>query len=96
MQRLITGRITLYFHNEPRAKKKGSAGRSWPAGRSLDTPGVMAIVLTLGRALMLIICAYGPQSRRPDTKKVPFYNKMAREWDFGSSSEIIVSLGDFN
>ena len=30
--------ITLYFHNEPRAKKKGSAGRSWPAGRSLDTP----------------------------------------------------------
>ena len=40
MQRLITGRITLYFHNEPRAKKKGSAGRSWPAGRSLDTPGL--------------------------------------------------------
>ena len=38
MQRLITGRITLYFHNEPRAKKKVSAGRSWPAGRSLDTP----------------------------------------------------------
>ena len=40
MQRLITGRITLYFHNEPRAKKKGSAGRSWPAGRSLDTPAL--------------------------------------------------------
>ena len=40
---------------------------------------VIAIVLTLGRALMLIICAYGPQSRRPDTKKVPFYNEMARE-----------------
>ena len=38
MQRLITSRITLYFHNDPRAKKKGSAGRSWPAGRSLDTP----------------------------------------------------------
>ena len=27
---------------------------------------VMEIVLTLGRKVMRIICAYGPQNRRPD------------------------------
>ena len=57
---------------------------------------VMAIVLTLGREVVHIICTYGHQSGRPDTEKVCFYDKMASEWDFGSSSEIIVSLGDFN
>ena len=53
---------------------------------------VMEIVLNLSRKVMRIICAYGPQSGRPDTEKV----RMASEWDVGSSSEIIVSLGDFN
>ena len=59
---------------------------------------VVAIVLTLGREVMRIICAYGLQSERPDTEKVPvrFCDEMASERDFGSSSEIIVSLGDFN
>ena len=57
---------------------------------------VMAIVLTLGREMMRIICAYGPQSGRLDPKKVYFYDKMANEWDFENSSEIIVSLGNFN
>ena len=58
---------------------------------------VMAIVLTLGREVVLIICAYGPQSRRPITEKVSFYHdETGSEWDLGSSSEIIVSLGDFN
>ena len=57
---------------------------------------VMAIVLTLDREVMLVICAYGPQSGRPDTAKVHFYGEMRSEWDLGSSSEIIVSLGDFN
>ena len=56
---------------------------------------VMAIVLTLGREVMRIICAYGPQSGRPDTEKVRFYDEMASERDLGSSSEII-SLGNFN
>ena len=41
---------------------------------------VMAIVLTLGnRDVMRIICAYGPQSGRPNTEKVRFYDKMASE-----------------
>ena len=57
---------------------------------------VMAIVLTLGREVMRVICAYGPQSGRPDAEKVQFYNEMGSEWDLGSSSEIIVSLGNFN
>ena len=56
----------------------------------------MAIVLTLGREVMRIVCGYEPQSGRPDTEKVRFYDEMANEWDFGSSSEIIASLGDFN
>ena len=57
---------------------------------------VMAIVLTLGREVMRIICAYGPQSRRPDAEKVCLYDKLGSEWDLGSLNEIIASLGDFN
>ena len=45
---------------------------------------------------MRLICAYEPQSGRPDAKRVRFYDEMGSEWDLGSSSEIIVSLGDFN
>ena len=56
----------------------------------------MAFQLALGREVMRIICAYGPQSGRPDTEKVRFYNEVASEWDLGSSSQITVSLGDFN
>ena len=37
---------------------------------------VMAIVLTLGREVMRIICAYGPQSGRPDAEKVRFHDEM--------------------
>ena len=55
----------------------------------------MAIVITLGGEVMRIICACGSQSGRPDTEKMRFYDEMASEWDLGSSSEIIVSLGDF-
>ena len=45
---------------------------------------------------MRVICAYGPQSGRPDAEKVRFYDEMGSEWDLVSSSEIIVFLGDFN
>ena len=57
---------------------------------------VMTIVLTLGREVMHIIHVYGPQSERPDTEKFRFYNETVSERDLGSSSEIILSLGDFN
>ena len=49
---------------------------------------VMVIVLTLGREVMCIICAYGPQSGRPDAEKARFYDEIGNEWDLGSSSEI--------
>ena len=55
-----------------------------------------AIVLILGIEVVRIICAYGPQSGRPDAEKVRFYDEMGSEWDLRSSSKIIVSLGDFN
>ena len=58
--------------------------------------GVMTIVLTLRREMMQIICAYGPQSRKPDAEKVHFYDETGSKWDLGSSSEVIVSLGNFN
>ena len=57
---------------------------------------VMAIVPTLGREVMHVICAYGPQRGRPDAEKVHVYDEMGSEWDLGSSSEIVVSLGNFN
>ena len=57
---------------------------------------VMEIALTLGKEVIRVICAYGPQSGRTDAEKVHFYDEMGCEWDLGSSSEIIVSLGDFN
>ena len=66
----------------------------WKLRRKIDR--VMAIVLTVGREVMRTICAYGPQSGRPDAEKVRFCDEKASEWDLGSSSEIIVSLGDFN
>ena len=57
---------------------------------------VMAIVLTLGKEVMRLIYAYGPQNGRPDAEKVHIYDEMGSVWDLGSSSEIIVSLRDFN
>ena len=56
---------------------------------------VMAILLTLGRKVIQIICAYGPQSNDQTHKIVCFYDEMVSEWDLQRSSEIIVSLGDF-
>ena len=40
-------------------------------------------MLTLGREVMHMIYAYGPQSGRPDKEKVHFCGKMASQWDLG-------------
>ena len=41
---------------------------------------VMAIVLILSSEVMrIIICVYGPQSGRPNAKKVSFYDEMGSE-----------------
>ena len=50
---------------------------------------VMAIVLSLSRELMRVICAYWPQSVRPDAEKVHFYDKMKRE---SGTWEVLVKL----
>ena len=57
---------------------------------------VVEVRRTLGREVMQIICAHRPQSGRPGIGKLCFYDEMASGWDYGSSSEIIVSLGDFD
>ena len=55
--------------------------------------GVMGIVLISSTEIMRIICAYGPQSGRPDAEKVRFYDEMGSERDSGSSSKITVFWG---
>ena len=42
------------------------------------------------------ICEYGPRSGRPDTEKVRSCDEVTSEWDFGSSTEIIISSGVFS
>ena len=39
------------------------------------------------------MCAFGPQSGRPNAEKVCFYDEMPCEWDITSSCEVIFSLG---
>ena len=39
---------------------------------------VMAIVLTLGREVMRIMCVHGPKSRRPEAEKVFFWQWLFR------------------
>ena len=36
----------------------------------------VCIHMTLGREVMHVICAYGPQSGRPDAEKVHFYDEI--------------------
>ena len=67
---------------------------NWPVAKQ-KTVDFNFLVIALGREVMPIICAYGPQSGRPDKDKLHFYDEVAGEWEFGSFSEIIVSLGDF-
>ena len=54
----------------------------------------MVIVLNFRKRIDRIY-ACGPQSGRPNTQKVRFY-EIASEQDSGSSSKIIASSGDFN
>ena len=45
---------------------------------------MMAIVLTLDKEVIRIICACVPQSKTPDTDKVCFYDEMTIKWDLGN------------
>ena len=58
-------------------EKKKLSGNVVEVRRKSDR--VMAIMLTLSRKVMCIVCAYGPQSVRPDAKKVCFCYEMGSE-----------------
>ena len=57
---------------------------------------VMAIGLVFEEEVVRIICAYAPQSGKPDAEKEIFYEEMAREWSVANGNELVLGLGDFN
>ena len=56
----------------------------------------MAIGLVFGEEVGKIICAYAPQSEKPDDEKDRFYEEVAREWSMTNANELVLGLGDFN
>ena len=57
---------------------------------------VMGIGLVFGEEVVRVICAYAPQSGKPDSEKELFYEEMAREWSMANANEMELGLGDFN
>ena len=57
---------------------------------------VMAIGLVFEKEVVRVICAYAPQSGKPDAEKERFYEEMAREWSVANENELVLGLGDFN
>ena len=57
---------------------------------------VMGIGLVFGEEVVRVICAYAPQSGKPDSDKELFYEEMAREWSMANANEMVLGLGDFN
>ena len=45
---------------------------------------------------MRVMCAYAPQSEKPDAENERFYEGMAREWSMGNANELVLGLGYFN
>ena len=41
----------------------------------------MQIALVFGEEVARVICAYAPQSGKPDSEKERFYEDIAREWN---------------
>ena len=56
----------------------------------------MALVFTFRQEVIRIICAYGPQSGRPNKEKDDFYDDMTEEWDLHRPNETILKFGGFN
>ena len=57
---------------------------------------VMAIGLVFEEEVVRVICAYAPQSGKPDAEKERFYEEMASEWSVANENELVLGLGDFN
>ena len=47
-------------------------------------------------AIGLVICAYAPQSGKPDAEEERFYEEMTREWSVANENDLVLGLGDFN
>ena len=56
----------------------------------------MAIGLVFEEEMVRVICAYAPQSGKPDAEKERFCEEMAREWSVANENESVLGLGDFN
>ena len=57
---------------------------------------VMDIGLVFEKEVVRVICAYAPQSGKPDPEKERFYEEMARKWSVVNENELVLGLGDFN
>ena len=57
---------------------------------------VMVIALVFGEEVVRVICAYAPQSGKPDAEKERFFEKMAREWSMANANDFVLGLGDCN
>ena len=55
--------------------------------------GVMAIGLVFKKEVVRVVCAYAPQSGKPDAEE-RFYEEMAREWSMANA--LALGLGGFN
>ena len=56
----------------------------------------MAIGLVCKEEVVRVICAYAPQSGKPDAEKERFYEEIACEWGMANANELVLGLGDFN
>ena len=56
---------------------------------------LIAVELTLGKALIQIICASGTQRGRPHIEIVCFHDEMANKWDLESSCQTIFFSENF-
>ena len=57
---------------------------------------VMAVGLVFGEEVVRVICAYAPQSKKPDAEKERFYENMAREWSMANANELVLGSLDYN
>ena len=57
---------------------------------------VMAIALVFTEEVVRVICAYAPQSGKPDSEKERFHEEMACEWSMANANDVVLGLGDFN
>ena len=56
----------------------------------------MAIRFVFKEEVLRVICAYAPQSGKPDAEKERFYEEMACEWSRANTNELVLGLGDFS